>query len=87
MWCSIKSRLSNIWIGNRRSIFEWFNHRQGEQIQRLVEDWWYIYRCAQENSFEKTLSEYFYGLAYSDETLSNSICITRTSEVRITTND
>lgn len=30
MWCSIKSRLSNIWIGNRRSIFEGFNHRRGE---------------------------------------------------------
>lgn len=41
----------------------------------------FFYRCSFENPFDKTQN----GCAYLDETKSNYICITRSSEKRVTT--
>lgn len=46
---------------------------------------WYLYRCSYGNPSDKTQN--FYGCAYPDETISDFVCITRSSEARVKTND
>lgn len=60
-----------------------FKGRRGTEVSgRFL---WYFYWCSYENPSDKT--QKFYGCAYPDKTISDSVCITRSSEARVKTND
>lgn len=63
-------------VVSRRSLI---NGTRGTEVsERFL---WYFYRCSYENPSDKTQN--FYGCAYPDETISDFVCITRSSEGRV----
>lgn len=67
-------------VVSRRSLI---NGTRGTEVsERFL---WYFYRCSYENPSDKTQN--FYGCAYPDETISDFVCITRSSEGRVKKND